>query len=455
MKNAPRRHFLKQTAAIAAGFSGLNALLSGSARAQDIAKYGKLVIDPDKILDLPKGFSYRVVSKMGDPMSDGFKVPGKHDGMAVFQHDEDRVVLVRNHELGHNHFKLGPFEDNTKLPDSIDKSLVFDPGTKDYQPFVGGTTNVVYNTKTGKIDSEFISLLGTDRNCAGGPTPWGTWVTCEEPADTTSEWGLNHGWCFEVPATTAVGMTKPVPLKAMGRMRHEAIAVDEASGAVFLTEDRNDGCIYRFLPTTKGKLADGGKLQALAIRGQKSADTSNWPEMTSKKFPIHTRFKCDWIDLDEVESPKDDLRLLAQKAGAARFTRGEGMWYGSAESVGRASIFWACTDGGAKRFGQIFRYFPDTDEVELFIEPNDDSLLKNADNITIAPWGDLFICEDTKGFNHLRGVTPEGQLYTLARNAQKNGEFAGACMNADGSVLFVNLQAEGLTLAITGPWDAA
>jgi secreted PhoX family phosphatase len=131
------------------------------------------------------------------------------------------------------------------------------------------------------------------------------------------------------------------------------------------------------------------------------------------------------------------------------------MWYGSAESVGRASIFWACTDGGAKRFGQIFRYFPDTDEVELFIEPNDDSLLKNADNITIAPWGDLFICEDTKGFNHLRGVTPEGQLYTLARNAQKNGEFAGACMNADGSVLFVNLQAEGLTLAITGPWDAA
>ncbi len=450
MNTSPRRHFLRQTAAVSAGFAGLDRFLSNPAQAQDIAKYGPLVTDPEGIIDLPQGFEYRVISKIGDPMDDGFKVPGQHDGMACFQHDEDRVVLVRNHEMGHNHFQKGPFEDNTKLPESIDRERVYDPGRNGAQPYLGGTTNIVYNTKTGKRESEFISLLGTDRNCAGGPTPWGTWVTCEEPADMVSEWGLEHGWCFEVPATAEVGMTRPVPLKAMGRMRHEAIAVDEASGAVFLTEDRNDGCLYRFLPKTQGKLEEGGKLQALVVKGQKSADTTNWPE--SKPFPVRKRLECEWLDLDDVESPKDDLRLRAQKEGAARFSRGEGIWYGSVEAVGEATIYWACTDGGKNRYGQIFRYFPDTNEMDLFIEPNDDQLLTNADNITVAPWGDLFICEDTAGSSHLRGVTREGSIYTLARNARPKSELAGACMSEDGSVLFVNIQSTGMTLAITGPW---
>jgi secreted PhoX family phosphatase len=87
-----------------------------------------------------------------------------------------------------------------------------------------------------------------------------------------------------------------------------------------------------------------------------------------------------------------------------------------------------------------------------FIEPNDGNLVENADNLTVAPWGDLIVCEDGPGDNGLVGVTPQGELYKLARNVLNHSELAGAVFSPDGTTLFVNIQRPGLTLAITGPW---
>ncbi|MBI98099.1 MAG: hypothetical protein CMO78_06170 [Verrucomicrobiales bacterium] len=289
---------------------------------------------------------------------------------------------------------------------------------------------------------QFLSLAGTLKNCAGGLTPWGSWITCEETTDRASKTlAQDHGYNFEVPATAEPTLTKAVPLRAMGRFNHEAVAVDPKTGIVYETEDRDDGLIYRFIPKVKGQLAKGGKLQALVVRGMPSLDTRNWKE---QRVGVAAKLPVQWLDMDDVESPKDDLRQRGFKKGAARFARGEGMWYS------RNSIYFACTNGGKKKDGQVWRLTSDT--LELFAEPNDEALCDNCDNLTVAPWGDLILCEDGGNEQFLVGIMPEGKFFKLGRNAKSNSEFAGACFSPDGKTLFVNIQHAGLTLAITGPW---
>jgi secreted PhoX family phosphatase len=85
----------------------------------------------------------------------------------------------------------------------------------------------------------------------------------------------------------------------------------------------------------------------------------------------------------------------------------------------------------------------------------DSSIIENADNLTVAPWGDLIVCEDCDEKQDLKGVTPEGKVYNFGRNAKSNSELAGATFSPDGSTLFMNIQHSGITLAITGPWEKA
>lgn len=462
-----RRDFFRSSAAVTAGFAGLSQYLS----AQEVGigpggptsfSYGPLKPDPEGLFDLPEGFSYRVISRTGYRMGDGYKTPGAPDGMATFDLSDGKVALIRNHEIGHSGFKTGPFDDNTRLPEGFDPAEIYDGGRNGAQPFVGGTSTVILDAATGEIIDSYLSLVGTDRNCAGGPTPWGSWITCEEPADLTSEWGAFHGYCFEVPARVERGLAKPEPLRAMGRFRHEAIAVDPRTGIIYLTEDRNDGVLYRFIPSEPGKLTAGGRLQALGLAPGAPSDTRNWPGGKAS-FPVGERFAVKWVDLEEVESPKDDLRIQAIGKGAVIFSRGEGMWFGSAAQVGEDSIYFACTDGGRKHLGQIFRYYPSEQEgtagesdqagqLELFLEPNDSALLKNADNLTIAPSGHLYICEDTSGLNQLRGVDEKGSIFTFGANRLNDSELTGVCFQPDGKRLFVNIQNPGITLAIEGPF---
>ena len=420
--------------------------------------YGPLVPDPDGILDLPEGFSYRVVATVGDEMADGLLRSGRADGMAAFSTDvPGQVAVVCNHEIGISAKGQGAFGKKNARLKKIDTSLVHDFDEKHI--YQGGTTTMIYDLNERKLVKQWQSLVGTDRNCAGGPTPWGTWVTCEEPADLvkTTRSREQHGWAFEVPVTSEPSLTKPVPLKELGRFRHEAIAVDPVSGVVYETEDRGDGLIYRFLPKEKGNLAAGGKLQALAILAKPSLDTRNWKELDGAKFPVGKRFAVTWIDIDDSSSPKDDMRFVYFDKGAARFARGEGMWFGENE------IYFCCTNGGDAKAGQVFRYKPSpfegTDkestrpgELELFLESDSTDLLEMCDNVTMAPWGDLVICEDGKGEQFVRGVARDGTVYNIAKN-HSGSEFAGACFAPNAPHLFVNIQVDGLTLEITGPWE--
>lgn len=460
-----RRHFIASATAVAAGFSGLRHWVSAAEQGSDessdqrVEGYGPLVKDPEGVLDLPDGFHYQVIGRQGTRMDDGFLLPGAPDGMATFPLGKDRMALIRNHEL--NPRSAGPWGPNNELISELKASQVYDRGSGK-TPGCGGTTTVIYDTRRQQVVRQFLSLAGTWRNCAGGPTPWQSWVTCEETVARTGydeadgyHAEQDHGYNFEVPVHTTPQLAEPVPLKAMGRFNHEAIAVEPRTSVVYQTEDRGDGCFYRFLPNVPGKLAAGGKLQALVVTDRPSVDTRNW-NPASQAFVPGQEVDVHWIDLDEVEAPLDDLRLRAFEAGAARFARGEGIWRAS------DGFYFACTNGGVKQKGQIWRYTPslrpDADApeksgtLELFIEPNDAELVEAADNLTVAPWGDLIVCEDRSGeMVRIVGVTPAGKLYTFARN-HVHTEFAGATFSPDGSTLFVNLQGRGLTVAITGPF---
>lgn len=457
-----RREFLRKAAYVAAGFAGLARHVSGQEAPQpylsDDDFYGTLIPDPGRVLDLPAGFQYRVLSRTGDFMDDGFRTPGAPDGMGAFAGPPGKAIVVRNHELTADRTFSGPFGVQNELFSRLDRSRVHDAG-KNLRPHLGGTTTFVYDFAKRRVDRQFLSLAGTARNCAGGPTPWKSWITCEETVEKAGEFTeKDHGYNFEVPATHRPALADPVALTAMGRFNHEAVAVDPRTGIVYQTEDRDDGLISRFIPNEYGKLASGGRLQILSLRDRKSADTRNWPESIQPRIPTGEPMAVRWLDIDAIDSPCDDLRIRGFDKGAARFARGEGMWYGNGE------IYFACTNGGIAKRGQIFRYRPSAEEatekeeanpgqLELYLEPNSIGILEHCDNLTIAPWGDLIVCEDGPGNNYLRGITPAGRRYTLAHNSYYGKmEFCGVCFAPNHPTLFVNIQTPGLTLAVTGPW---
>lgn len=466
MHNPCRRDFLSLSASYAAGFAGLR-LASGPSRAlavgTSVSGYGSLAADAKGLLDLPAGFSYRVISRVGEEMADGLLVPDKPDGMATFAGPKGLTILMRNHELAPtDRSAFGPTGAGLG---KVDQGKLYDLGRPVVEgekptPSAGGVTTLVYDTKQQQIVRQFLSLGGTMQNCSGGPTPWGSWISCEESVDTRTytedrayACAQDHGYPFEVPAAVEPNLHAARPLKSMGRFRREAVAVDPTTGFVYQTEDMDDGALYRFVPNKSGNLTAGGKLQALAIKGRPSLDTRNWPARLNGQGDLVQPgdvMQVEWIDLDDVESPRDDLRYRAFDAGGARFARGEGIWWSGGEA------YFACTTGGHAELGQLWRYRPGDDSnrgtLELFIESSDSNLLCNADNLTAAPWGDLIVCEDRQGPTvRLVGVTPTGATYPLANN-HAECEFAGVCFSPDGSTLFVNIQHEGLTVAVTGPW---
>jgi secreted PhoX family phosphatase len=442
-----RREVLRRTGYL--GLLGLSSSVLPLPRllADEQAGHGPLVPDPQGLLDLPRGFSYVLFSRTGDPMADGLRVPGAHDGMAAFAGPDGLTLVVRNHEL--NPGDATAFGTEADPLAGVDRDRLFDAG-HGQTPMPGGTTTFVYDTRARRLVREFLSLGGTLRNCAGGPTPWGSWITCEETvARARGPLERDHGWCFEVPATAEPALQAAVPLRALGRFNREAIAIDPRTGIVYQTEDCRDGLLYRFVPERPGSagLRGPGRLQALALADRPGAITSNHREVVVAPRSVVT---ARWVDLDQPDSPKDDLRHRGHAAGAAQFSRGEGMWWSG------DSLYVCCTSGGRAIKGQVWKLTPDPeagrDRLELLLEPNDPSVLDNCDNVTVGPGGHLVLCEDGPGENFLVGVTPAGAAYRLARNAANTSELCGACFSPDGSTLFVNVQQPGYTLAITGPF---
>ncbi|MBR8827378.1 MAG: DUF839 domain-containing protein [Gomphosphaeria aponina SAG 52.96 = DSM 107014] len=390
--------------------------------------YGELLKDTKGIFDLPPGFQYHTFSQTGEIMSDGTPVPQKHDGMVAFPGENGKIILIRNHEV------------SPELPGGV-----VAPEENKYDKLgKGGTTTLIVNSDR-QLVKHYVSLAGTSRNCAGGATPWKSWITCEEHTATPAQnqpnspknVSMKHGYNFEVPSKGE--LVTPVALKAMGRFNHEAIAVDPTTGYIYQTEDRDDSCIYRFRPKETENLAAGGILEALVIKGSPTINTSI-------NFPMSEPKEVEWETIENVDPEEDNLRYEAQKKGAAIFKRGEGACYGNGE------IYWTCTSGGKAEIGQIFRYAPQANTVELFVESPNRGVLDYPDNLTFAPNGHLFVCEDGLDEQFLVGITPEGECYPFARNALNKSELAGICFAPDGKTMFVNIQNPGITLAIWGEW---
>lgn len=452
-----RRHFIAAGgASLATAFVGLKHAMATDQLDGHESVFGPLRRDPRKILDLPAAFDYRIVSSAGQEMSDGLLVPGFPDGMAAFAAADGRIRLIRNHELDPRRARAdgSPFgPDCGRFSEQL-RPRLYDAGGR--VPLSGGTTTVEIDPRSGRTIRQWLSLAGTERNCAGGTTPWGSWLSCEE-SDSRADrhHGRDHGFVFEVPAA-ANALVDPLPLTAMGRFNHEAAAVDPRSGVVYLSEDRKDGLLYRFVPHQRTKLHQGGVLQALVLSAWLEADTRNWSTRKTT-WDLNQRFSVRWVTLSDVESPDDTLRHQGRSMGAAIFARGEGLWFGD------GALYFACTSGGAQKAGQIFKYHPSPDEgqqrqtaqpaqMTLFVESDNADVLANCDNLTVSPWGDLIVCEDSKRSCGLVGVTASGQCYRFAHNPYNGSELAGACFAPDGKTLFVNLQETGLTLAINGPF---
>ena len=449
-----RRTFLLQASLVTAAFAGLQRWADGAVAAAEKGRAldARLREDSYGVIDLPPGFQYAIFSETGDRMDDGLLVPGKHDGMGAFPGPDGKTLLVRNHELDPGSKDQSAWQSRHTLLRKIPTKKFYDLG-KGKSPSIGGTTTILFDTQEMRVERQWLSLVGTNSNCAGGVMPWGSWLTCEEAVQTAEgDVERDHGYNFEVPAH-ARGLVDPVPLKAMGRFRHEAVTHGPKAGIIYQTEDRNEGLIYRFIPKEPGNLAAGGRLQALRLRDTPMADTRNYRKQL---ISLGEKHAVQWVDMKNIEAPDDELRFQGYyDAKCARFARGEGIW------TGADGIYFTCTDGGLKRKGQIFRYIPSLVEgtagedkqpgtLELFIEPNDGSLVENCDNVTMAPWGDLIVCEDGSAPQFLVGVRPDGSIYKLARTSIS--EFAGACFSPDGTTLFVNIQTPGMTIAITGPW---
>ena len=440
------------SAGIAAFASPLHAFQARIAAGRPImgTGYGPLVAATDmttglKLLELPLGFEYMSLGWAGDPMTNGAPTPARHDGMAAFQAKGDLVALVRNHEV----LNAQPGQ----------KTPAFGPNP--YDPECGGgTTTVLFDPKAEKLVSVTPSLSGTLVNCAGGRTPWGSWLSCEEtlvdPKRIATTTRL-HGYIFEVPHD---GVSDAKPLVSMGRFVHEAIAIDPDTGIVYETEDRAAAGLYRFTPKRKGHLSEGGILQALAIAGKPRFDTR------TDQRP-NAQYDIEWVDIPEPDRPHVDevawdTRGVFQQGldrGAASFARLEGAWFGDDR------VFITATSGGDAKMGQVWELDPKRGRLRLLFESPGPEVLTGPDNLTLSRRGGMAICEDGAAIQRVQGLTSDGQIINFARNnvvlnGEKNGftgdfrrsEFAGVSYSPDGEWLFVNVQLPGITFAITGPW---
>jgi len=439
-----RRDLLRLGLASLGGLSVLGSLGCATAPApsrRKRASYGPLGPVRDattglELLTLPQGFSYLTYGWTGDPLDDGKPTPSGHDGMACFAVEAGRVRLIRNHERDGN------------------ERALFVPGAPCYDPLgPGGTTTLEFDVGAGRWLGAHASLTGTVRNCAGGPTPWASWLTCEESL-SGPEKGLRerHGYVLEVPVS---GVASGRPLRGLGRFLHEAVAVDPATGIVYETEDEQSAGFYRFVPEQRGDLTRG-KLEMLAVRDRPGYDTRIGQ-------PADVELPVEWVPIarPDPDDPAGD-RVFSQgyALGGAVFRRLEGAF------AHAGSIYFVATMGGDETCGQVWCHDPRAQSFRLLYESPGTDVLDCPDNIALSPRGGIVLCEDGQGGDFLRGLSPDGDLFTLCENrvrlsGERNGlagdftgsELAGACFDPTGRWLFVNVQNPGITFAITGPWE--
>ena len=453
-----RRQFIGRTAG-----AGVAVTVAGSVEALYAAEpalgtsgpdigYGPLIEDPAGVLDLPRGFRYRILSREGTVRPDGLPVPSRFDGMGVFADRRGGSRLVRNHECS----------PTSKIP-------VRGPAEFTYDPAGAGGTSTLRVDRHGRA-SEHISLAGTAINCSGGRSPWGSWLTCEETEDKagTNGYTKDHGFIFEVDAHDERRNRHPVPLKAMGRFQHEAVAIDPRTGIVYETEDAFVaplGSLYRFLPNRPrgcyGSLRAGGELQALHVPGLADMSTIQEPGTTFRGI--------EWMTVPDPLATTESVRAQDYPKQLTGGYKLEGAWWGVRERCVYFVSSFARTELGSVRNhdGQVWRYDPRRNTLRLeivFTRPTpgpENPEFDAPDNICMSPYGGLMMCEDGIGDAYMLGTTRHGEVFHFARNRinlgtaeePSYGELAGVGFSADGRTMFFNVYEPGTTFAVTGPWN--
>ncbi len=397
MHDMDRRTALRAAALGATSLAFSGCLWKGAATKSQVAAdrpaqpgrgpYGPIAAPDSNGIGLPQGFSCRVLAKSGQTVSGtSYTWHLAPDGGACFPAG-DGWIYVSNAEVD--------------SPGGGASALRFDAG--------------------GKVTSAYQILANTDRNCAGGATPWGTWLSCEE---------VSEGRVYE---TYPDGSREAVVRPAMGTFKHEAAASDPERGVIYLTEDQPDGCFYRFRPRSWGDLSSG-TLEVL----MGGSETSG---------------KVTWRQVPDPDATQTTTRQ--QLAGVKKFDGGEGCYYAR-------GTCWFTTKGDDR----VWAYDAGRERLSLVY---DDSLVKageapltGVDNITGATSGDLFIAEDGPPQMQINLITPDRVVTPFLQvNGQDESEIAGPAFSPDGTRLYFSSQrgnsgekkgTGGITYEVTGPF---
>jgi secreted PhoX family phosphatase len=450
-----RRSLLTRSATASVGIvlSGSIPGLFGTAEARrgEEVGYGPLVPDPAGILSLPAGFGYAIVAQSGvTTLESGEPTPDDPDGTAAFMRRGGKgSVLVNNHEIGGGETLRVPL-----LPGFV------------YDPMGGGGTTTIEVDADGNRVREYVSLAGTHNNCAGGRTPWDTWLTCEETEASPAGSTMRHGYVFEVDPYDRDANRDPKPIRALGRYPHEACVVDPHEHRIYLTEDAGNpnGLLFRWtppdgaLPLGRGSLReladDAGTLEAMKAS---TRDGVHVPDLSVATVP-GTRYRVEWVDVPDRDATATSVRKQFADDQITRSRKLEGMWWGDGGAYFVAS-FARTTDGSvAQHDGQVWLLDPGDGTIELklwfaYAPADQDGDPEGPDNITVSPFGGVMIAEDGDGRNHLVGATDHGETFFLARNELAgDSEFAGPTFSHDRRILFASVQSPGHVFAIRGPF---
>lgn len=343
--------------------------------------YGALTPPDANGLSLPEGFTSRVVARSGRRVAGDHVWHAMPDGGACFPSGEDGWIYVSNSEVGGGEGGVG--------------ALVFDPD--------------------GTVVDAYAIATGTSRNCSGGPTPWGTWLSCEE---------TDNGLVIECDPS---GPGDGVPRPALGRFTHEAAAVDPDGEAVYLTEDTPDGRFYRFLARDYPSLG-AGTLQVADVAPDGAVTWRDVPDPSGERTPTRR-----------------------QVTRSTRFDGGEGTWFGDGK------VYFT-----TKGDDRVWSYDTRSERLSLLHDPSTTSStpLRGVDNITGSGAGELFVAEDG-GNLEIVVLTPDGEVAPLLRlsgDAHRGSELAGPALSPDGSRLYFSSQrgyGTGVTFEVTGPFRKA
>ncbi|WP_326599193.1 alkaline phosphatase PhoX [Streptomyces sp. NBC_01803] len=377
------RRTVLRAAAIGAGATAFSGSLWRQAAAYPAlpgtGPYGALRAADANGVMLPSGFTSRVIARTGQTVAGtGYTWHQAPDGGACFA-DGSGWIYVSNAEVSSSS---------------------------------GGGASAVKFNGSGSVTGAYRILSGTNRNCAGGATPWNTWLSCEE---------VSGGYVYE---TDPWGVNASVRRAAMGRFNHEAAAADPVRRVIYLTEDESDGCFYRFVPSTWGNLSSG-TLQVL----RESSGTLSWVNVP---------------DPDGSPAPTRD-----QVSGAKLFNGGEGCYY-------RDNICYFTTKGD----NRVWAYNASANTIAVIYDDNvSGAPLTGVDNITAASVGDLYVAEDG-GNMEICVITPGDVIAPFLRvTGQSGSEITGPAFNPAGNRLYFSSQrgtsgssTGGITYEVTGPF---